>query len=487
MKNVLRSLAITAFFIAHQQEAKAQSCNCTSVYENPGFESPSIGSGYRILNQNLVPGWSTTASDQMMELWYSGFHGHQTFNFQAAEGSQFIELNANQVGHIYQALCLEPGTIFNWSIYHRGRSGVDVATVAFGSSINSALVVKTMSSGNTSWVQYSGTYVVPAGQTTTYVVISSVSSVGGSTYGNLIDGFDLQITHNPCTDADADGVPDTFDEYPSDAGKAFNNYYPAGGSGTLMFEDLWPWKGDYDFNDVVVDYRFNTITNAQNKIVETRAEFKLRASGAEYNNGFGFQLPNSNISQSDILVSGYDLQNGLVNVTSNGLESGQSLPTIMVFDNFFNLMPRSGYLGTNTDPNKPLVPAAIVNILMTYRPNTYTLSDLNIGKFNPFIFVNQNRGREVHLANYMPTDKADVSMLGTGQDDSKMQNGSFYKTDDNLPWALNVVESIPYPKEQVQIIEAFTKFAQWAQSGGQLHTDWYLETGNNRVRENLYP
>lgn len=48
-------------------------------------------------------------------------------------------------------------------------------------------------------------------------------------------------------DADADGVADADDEYPNDVNKAFNNRYPSASYATLMFEDLWPGKGDYDF------------------------------------------------------------------------------------------------------------------------------------------------------------------------------------------------------------------------------------------------
>ncbi len=30
-------------------------------------------------------------------------------------------------------------------------------------------------------------------------------------------------------------------------------------TGTLAYEDLWPGKGDYDFNDLVVDYDFDIV------------------------------------------------------------------------------------------------------------------------------------------------------------------------------------------------------------------------------------
>ena len=59
-------------------------------------------------------------------------------------------------------------------------------------------------------------------------------------------------------DTDEDGVSDLFDDYPNDPEKAFDNYSPAEGQfGTLAFEDLWPAKGDYDFNDIVIDYQYN--------------------------------------------------------------------------------------------------------------------------------------------------------------------------------------------------------------------------------------
>lgn len=480
---MLRVLPFVLMISLTSSKLYAQGCNCTSIHLNGSFEAPNISKNYKIMSQDLVPSWSTTASDRKIELWYTGFNG-----VPAALGNQFSELNANRVGHIYQALCMAPGTQFTWAVYHRGRSGVDVATIGFGSDINAAVVQETMSDGNSAWGYYSGSYTVPAGQDTTYVIITSVSSAGSNSYGNFIDGFDLTVTYDPCVDGDGDGdgVPDTSDDYPNDPARAFNNYFPSSGKGTLMFEDLWPWKGDYDFNDVVVDYQFTTVTDASNSIVETFADFTLRASGAGYENGFGFQLPNNNIADADINVTGYDLREGNIVVGANGLEAGQNKPTIVVFDNFFNLMPRAGGIGVNTQQGQTYVAPVDLQIVMTYTPNTYTLADLNIGNFNPFIYIDQNRAREVHLPNYEPTALADQSMLGSGEDDSKPGSGRYYKASDELPWALNVLQSIPYPIEKVEILNAYSQFDDWAQSGGLQHTDWYLDQGQNREEINLY-
>ena len=73
------------------------------------------------------------------------------------------------------------------------------------------------------------------------------------------------------------------------------DYAPAQGQfGTLAFEDLWPSQGDYDLNDLVVDYNFAEMRNASNNVVRIEATFILRAMGAGLRNGFGIEIPISN-------------------------------------------------------------------------------------------------------------------------------------------------------------------------------------------------
>jgi hypothetical protein len=47
----------------------------------------------------------------------------------------------------------------------------------------------------------------------------------------------------PIDDADGDGVNDVYDEYPNDAQRVFNVYYPSAITmAPVAFEDLWPSK-----------------------------------------------------------------------------------------------------------------------------------------------------------------------------------------------------------------------------------------------------
>jgi len=289
-------------------------------------------------------------------------------------------------------------------------------------------------------------------------------------------------------DTDGDGVPDITDDYPADPLRAFNNYYPAGGNGTLAYEDLWPGQGDYDFNDLVIDYRFMTVTSAANKIVETFGTFIVKAFGASLENGFGFQFANNNIANTDITsVTGYDLQEGYINLEANGIEEGQSIPTIIVYDNAFNILTHPGTgIGVNTTQGAPYVQPDTLNMFISYTQGTYTLAELDIPNFNPFLIVDLNRGIEVHLPDYVPTDKADQSLFGTINDDSNPGTGKYYKTVNNLPWAIHITEPFEYPTEKSDITSVYLKFTEWAESSGQLYPDWYRDEPGYRNSSLIY-
>lgn len=291
-------------------------------------------------------------------------------------------------------------------------------------------------------------------------------------------------------DADGDGVEDSLDDYPNDPGRAYDNYYPAAGYGSLAFEDLWPGTGDYDFNDLVVDYRFQTVTNASNEVVEIFGSFVSKASGAYLNNGFGFSLPDAGSGlvsdPSNFTVSGFDLSEGYVNLNAYGHETGQSKPTMIVFDNIFNLMPHAGTaLGVNTEDNQPFVEFDTLTLTITPN-NIYDASDFSVSSWNPFIIVDLERSHEVHLPDYPPTDLADQSLYGVYEDNSDPTQNRYYKTQGNLPWAIDIPAEFNWPLEKQQITSAYNYFSTWAESGGQEYTDWYEDIANYRDNTKIY-
>ncbi len=286
-------------------------------------------------------------------------------------------------------------------------------------------------------------------------------------------------------DTDGDGVADNLDEFPNDATRAYTNYYPARGQfGSLAFEDLWPSKGDYDMNDLVVDYNFKIISNAQNKIVDILPSFYVRAAGAMLQNGFGFQFDKL-IPATVGSVSGYSLKEAYIGLASNGTENAQSNAVIIVFDNSGNVTHTTPGNFVNTQKNIPYILTDSIKMTIHFA-NPQDESAVGTAPYNPFIIVNQNRGVEVHLADNIPTSLANQSLFGTGDDRSNPSAGRYYKSSNNLPWAINIAKKFDYTWENVQVINGYLKFGNWAESGGSSFPDWYLDSSGYRDASQIY-
>ncbi|PWK79348.1 LruC domain-containing protein [Mucilaginibacter oryzae] len=298
-----------------------------------------------------------------------------------------------------------------------------------------------------------------------------------------ISQTDVQPIDKPI-DSDGDGVTDTFDQFPTDPTRAYVSYYPSKTTfGTTLFEDLWPATGDYDMNDMVIGYRYKTVTNAKNLAVEIYADYAVKASGASFVSGFGVQFPfGSNMVQS---VTGQKRASNYIKQNGNGTESGQAKAVIIPFDSYQAVIKRPGGYYINTQNGAPFITGDTVHIRVNFT-TPISAATLGTAPFNPFLISNQRRGYEVHLPNNLPTDLADQKLFGTLQDYSKPGLNSYYKTKNAWPWALNFVEQFDYPSEGSNIGKTYNYFLQWAKSGGALHPDWYLSTAGNRNESMIY-
>lgn len=261
-------------------------------------------------------------------------------------------------------------------------------------------------------------------------------------------------------DTDGDGVTDDQDDYPTDPTKAFNNYYPGDGAkASLAFEDLWPGVGDYDFNDLVMYYTVNQITNGQNKVAEIAWTFEVIHIGATLDNGFGIEL---NTSTSNISsVTGTSLTEGYITLAANGVEANQTNAVAILFD--------------NADLHLGETMSLVVSFGTPVSP-----ASLGGAPYNPFLIKDGERGYEIHLPDKAPTDLANQAIFGTYHDDSNPATGRYYKTEVNLPWAINIIYEFVYPLEKQEITKGYLKFGEWAESGGSVYDDWYKDLSGYR-------
>jgi len=279
---------------------------------------------------------------------------------------------------------------------------------------------------------------------------------------------------------------DALDAFPNDATKAYITYSPsATGWSTLAFEDFWPVKGDYDLNDLVVNYRYTFIKNAQNAVLEMTGEYMPVAAGATYKNGFGVQLPFAASKVSS--VTGQSLLSSYIQLASNGVEAGQTNAVIIPFDNHQNLLSSSDVSGqVNTDPSKPKVTGTKATVVVKFG-SAVAASDFGLAPFNPFLISDKRRGYEIHLPNNVPTDKANKTLFGTIDDNSNIAGSRYYLNKDNAPWAISFPDAFSYPIESKSISDTYLHFLDWAKSGGSSYTDWYINTTSGyRNSSNIY-
>jgi len=164
-------------------------------------------------HQDDVPGWQNDAVDGAIEIWESNHNGSDPAPTPSHHGNAHSEINSTASVAQFQVINTVPGETLVWSVWHRGRRGIDVTQVKIGSasdSIATTPVIETMTTDRTAWAQFSGEYVVPAGQTNTRISFENMTTGNSlAAIGNFLDG--LSFARISSVDTDGDGIPNHHD------------------------------------------------------------------------------------------------------------------------------------------------------------------------------------------------------------------------------------------------------------------------------------
>lgn len=171
---------------------------------NPAFEEPriTVGTGdFSLEDAGDVPGWETTAGDNLIEIWSDGFGGFASFDF-----DQHVELNANEVSTLFQDLAGVPANrTVGFQFAHRGRQGTDTIRLTItdlgpdgmaGGGDDTVLFTEDYSTGNTDWAVYDsiGEATITTLGNTMRMAFQSVAAAGGNqAQGNFLDAVDFGI------------------------------------------------------------------------------------------------------------------------------------------------------------------------------------------------------------------------------------------------------------------------------------------------------
>ncbi len=318
-----------------------------------------------------------------------------------------------------------------------------------------------------------------------YALVNPVESVGN------LDSFS-EIKR--AIDTDKDGVIDSEDYFPNDPRySSFSEQV-----GTIAFEDMWPSLGDYDFNDLVVRYTYGIYGNAENLIPRIDFAYTILATGAGYRNGLALSLPmrSSEFSLKQIgeapkggglLVQDYEFSKYKDVTWEPGVR-------IIIFNDAKRVLNPSAEamkeVLLNTNLAFPDVPPATVAFSLEF-VQPIRLGTLGGLPFDVFMLADTSNetSHEIHFSNIVPTPLMDFGRFAYREDifsANQIRDLRYYRTNNNLPWAIHIPGEWIHPLERVPIVDGYRYFGAWAESGGRLYADWYLDTGNNMVKDNLY-
>lgn len=242
---------------------------------------------------------------------------------------------------------------------------------------------------------------------------------------------------------------------PADPGSADRNvvgwsHYPsASGWYTVAYEDNFPDRGDYDFNDAVVAYRYRLGFNAAGLVVRVEAESYLVSDGATYTLDWQFRLPVAGTGVADCQrrLPGGGPAVGCASALQGGTWSTLAYPDI---DNSGALFGAGGAWATNTPRGSAARQGARVTMsLMLDTP----VDPAVVGAADPALFVHET-GRWV---------------------DGSSRDARGY------PYALTVPAGWRNPFEYIDMGLAYPHFRSFVESGGSRDADWFLRPDPGQV------
>lgn len=258
-------------------------------------------------------------------------------------------------------------------------------------------------------------------------------------------------------------------------------YFPSStGWGMMMVEDVFPYLGDLDLNDIVFKFRIKYElgqTGGSGKSPHVRAiEFNLipLAMGGSKYDKIGVAL---NFIQDKVKKNLIKSVSGQIN-KGTGMIGNETENVVFLTDDL-----RSQFIGSktefdiiNTFTTVPSLVSEPFTVRLELTPGLSRLNEVlpvpdeNGNMLDLFVTLGE-RGREVHVKGHPATAKLNADL----------EKYSSYVSAENWVWALILPDNIKYPKEMTPIYEAYPLFKDWVQGKLGSIDEWTFNLDHDKV------
>ena len=238
--------------------------------------------------------------------------------------------------------------------------------------------------------------------------------------------------------------------------KNSNEYGLLSINGTLMFEDMYPQLGDYDFNDFVARYNLRILYKySRGKYYAHKMciSVQIRAVGDKY--------------EPYIRLTKVKADNIIIETTEKNVKSIKG-PNGEAIISYKSPTPPSGYKYYNTEKNEMTKPDKFKEIWITFK-NPIEYEDVMDKNYNIDMYIaKENHKQEIHLKGYEP-------VYDQHQD---------YADKNNFVWGIRTWGIFDHAIEGKNFLKAYPQFKGWVTSGGKEYKRWWEEVDYRYVIRN---
>ncbi|AJR06322.1 hypothetical protein H744_1c1299 [Photobacterium gaetbulicola Gung47] len=249
-------------------------------------------------------------------------------------------------------------------------------------------------------------------------------------------------------------------------------YYPSSVEYYVAaYEDNYPVKSDYDFNDLVVGYRVGYgMTGQQVTSLIVYGYMIARGSGYTHDWHLHIGLPDA--------ASGTGTLN-LFKPDSAEQESGypQTFSLTGSFDKRLlqgtkSLMRSPSSEFANTEIDIDLIKGHKFSVAFDF-DTPIEISSISLPPYDPYLYV-QNTGYEIHLPEY-------ASRLGSSVNNAEAIGG--FKNEQGYPFAIIIPEDWEPPLEREDLGGVYTTFLEFVTSNGEQEDAWYNAPAQDKIKQ----
>lgn len=225
----------------------------------------------------------------------------------------------------------------------------------------------------------------------------------------------------------------------------------------VAYEDNYPARSDYDFNDLVVGYRYRYGLSASGQVLRIDGEAYIVARGAAYSHDWNlrFALP---LGTTGNLTCSVARPGEAAQPCANSGSSFSGPAQVNGFTDTRALFPDAGNSAfpwaVNTVPGL----AARQGPRLSFSISTSPVDPAAVGAVDPWLQV-RDTNQAIHLSEIDPSQK-----------DSR-----------GFPFALLLPPGWQPPAENVDLGLAYPEFDDFIRSGGTLNRGWFLKPDANQV------